>query len=230
MGRPEGGRHDQLGHVPAEGLLGAVAERRLGRTVPTDDTSAVIHRHDRIERRLEHRTKPRLAGVDGLFGVSPHDELPDLAAELAHRREQPLVRLAQLLREELHHPHDAPRAVQREAEGRVQAAPPGDVGPRKVRVLGSVNHPFGLTGEEHLAGQPDAFISGEKRLARDNLSNVAPTPFNVWMFSTHPPTVERIEMAEQGRGHGGQHARMGVAGAGAKKQARRRVELTGDGH
>jgi STE24 endopeptidase len=48
-----------------------------------------------------------------------------------------------------------------------------------------------------LAGRPDAFISGEKRLARDNLTNVAPTPFNVWMFSTHPPTVERIEMAEQ---------------------------------
>jgi STE24 endopeptidase len=50
-----------------------------------------------------------------------------------------------------------------------------------------------------LAGKPDAFIAGELRLARDNLSNVAPTPFNVWMFSTHPPAVERIEMAEEWR-------------------------------
>ena len=46
-----------------------------------------------------------------------------------------------------------------------------------------------------LARKPGAFIEAEKRLARDNLSNVVPTPFNVWMFSTHPPTVERIEMA-----------------------------------
>jgi STE24 endopeptidase len=48
-----------------------------------------------------------------------------------------------------------------------------------------------------LAGRPDAFISAEERLARDNLSNLAPTPFNVWMFSSHPPAVERIEMAEK---------------------------------
>jgi STE24 endopeptidase len=48
-----------------------------------------------------------------------------------------------------------------------------------------------------VAGQPGAFIAAEERLARDNLSNVAPTPFNVWMFSTHPPPVERIRMAEE---------------------------------
>jgi STE24 endopeptidase len=47
-----------------------------------------------------------------------------------------------------------------------------------------------------LAGQPDAFIDGEKKMARDNKANVAPTPWNVWLFSTHPPTVERIHMAE----------------------------------
>jgi STE24 endopeptidase len=48
-----------------------------------------------------------------------------------------------------------------------------------------------------LTQKPEAFIAAEKRLALDNLSNVAPTPFNVWMFSTHPPTVDRIEMAEE---------------------------------
>jgi STE24 endopeptidase len=48
-----------------------------------------------------------------------------------------------------------------------------------------------------LAGKPDAFIDAEKRMARQNLSNVAPTAFNSWMFGSHPPTVERIEMAEQ---------------------------------
>jgi len=48
-----------------------------------------------------------------------------------------------------------------------------------------------------LASKPAAFIEAEIRLARDNLSNVAPAPFNVWMFSTHPPPVERIKMAEE---------------------------------
>ena len=48
-----------------------------------------------------------------------------------------------------------------------------------------------------LAGQPKAFIVGERKLANDNKSNVAPTPWNVWLYSTHPPTVERIEMAKE---------------------------------
>lgn len=48
-----------------------------------------------------------------------------------------------------------------------------------------------------LARHPNAFIECEKKLARDNLGNVAPTPWNVWLFATHPPTVERIRMAEE---------------------------------
>jgi STE24 endopeptidase len=48
-----------------------------------------------------------------------------------------------------------------------------------------------------LSQNPAAFIAAEKRLALDNVSNVAPTPFNVWMFATHPPTVDRIQMAEE---------------------------------
>jgi STE24 endopeptidase len=47
-----------------------------------------------------------------------------------------------------------------------------------------------------LARQPGAFIAAEKRLAVDNIGNVAPLPFSVWLFSTHPPAVERIKMAE----------------------------------
>lgn len=48
-----------------------------------------------------------------------------------------------------------------------------------------------------LADHPRAFIAAEKRLARDNLSNVAPTPFSVWLFASHPPAVERIRMGEE---------------------------------
>ncbi len=50
-----------------------------------------------------------------------------------------------------------------------------------------------------LAGQPEAFISGERVLAATNKSNVTPTPWNVWLFSSHPTTVERIRMAKEWR-------------------------------
>ncbi len=50
-----------------------------------------------------------------------------------------------------------------------------------------------------LAGQADAFISSERVLAVTNKSNVTPTPWNVWLFSSHPTTVERIRMAEEWR-------------------------------
>lgn len=46
-----------------------------------------------------------------------------------------------------------------------------------------------------LGGQPDAFIKAEIQLARDNVMNVAPHPFNVWLFSSHPTPIERIQAA-----------------------------------
>jgi STE24 endopeptidase len=48
-----------------------------------------------------------------------------------------------------------------------------------------------------LAGMPDAFIRAEQGLARHNKGNVVPAPWNVWFFSTHPPTLDRIEMARE---------------------------------
>jgi STE24 endopeptidase len=47
-----------------------------------------------------------------------------------------------------------------------------------------------------LGRQPDVFIAAERKLAIDNISNVAPAPWNVWLFNTHPPALERIQMAE----------------------------------
>jgi STE24 endopeptidase len=48
-----------------------------------------------------------------------------------------------------------------------------------------------------LAGQPKAFKEAEIRLARDNISNVAPNRLSVLWFATHPTVVERIRMAEE---------------------------------
>jgi STE24 endopeptidase len=48
-----------------------------------------------------------------------------------------------------------------------------------------------------LYGHPDVFIAAEERLARDNISNVAPNPLSVWLFASHPPAVERIHIAQE---------------------------------
>jgi STE24 endopeptidase len=48
-----------------------------------------------------------------------------------------------------------------------------------------------------LADHPDVFTAVEQKMARDNKSNVAPTPWNVWLFSSHPSTVERIRTAKE---------------------------------
>jgi STE24 endopeptidase len=48
-----------------------------------------------------------------------------------------------------------------------------------------------------LARQPEAFIAAEVKLVRDNLGNPAPPPWNVFLFASHPPALERIEMAQR---------------------------------
>jgi STE24 endopeptidase len=50
-----------------------------------------------------------------------------------------------------------------------------------------------------IAKQPEAFIAAEIKLVRDNIDNPAPAPWNVWLFATHPPAVERIEAAQRWR-------------------------------
>lgn len=47
-----------------------------------------------------------------------------------------------------------------------------------------------------LIDNPQFAMECEKRMAIDNQANVAPSPWNSWMFSTHPSTVERIETAK----------------------------------
>jgi STE24 endopeptidase len=50
-----------------------------------------------------------------------------------------------------------------------------------------------------LYGHPEVFIEAERRLARDNIGNVAPSDLNVFLFASHPPTLDRIAMAERQR-------------------------------
>jgi STE24 endopeptidase len=48
-----------------------------------------------------------------------------------------------------------------------------------------------------MSKNPAAFISAEIKMAKDNRSDVAPLPWNVLLFATHPPVVDRINMAKE---------------------------------
>jgi hypothetical protein len=113
----------------------------------------LVHRHDRVERRLQDRAQARLARANLLLRVPARDELADLAAESAHRLEQPLVGLAKLPREELHHADDPPGAAQREPERRVEAGASRSIGARKVPVGRRVRHPHRLAAQQHPSGK-----------------------------------------------------------------------------
>jgi STE24 endopeptidase len=41
-------------------------------------------------------------------------------------------------------------------------------------------------------GRPEAFAAALKRLSADNLSNLTPHPFYVWLEYSHPPILERV--------------------------------------
>lgn len=47
-----------------------------------------------------------------------------------------------------------------------------------------------------ISGEKKAFRSVHQALARKNLADVLPHPLTVWFFYTHPPTLERLEMAK----------------------------------
>lgn len=49
----------------------------------------------------------------------------------------------------------------------------------------------------NLSKKPLAFKAAEIRLATQNKANVAPSRFNVLLFATHPPVVERIQAADE---------------------------------
>jgi STE24 endopeptidase len=50
-----------------------------------------------------------------------------------------------------------------------------------------------------LTGKAEAFIEAKKKLALNNINNLAPNPITVFLFATHPPAVERIQMAKDWR-------------------------------
>ena len=52
-----------------------------------------------------------------------------------------------------------------------------------------------------LAHDAEAFIRAERRLAVRNKGNLTPSRWNVWLFGSHPPAIERIRMAQMWRGN-----------------------------
>lgn len=43
-----------------------------------------------------------------------------------------------------------------------------------------------------VTGNPRAMVEALRKLSKDNLSNLTPHPFYVWLNYSHPPVVARI--------------------------------------
>ncbi|MEW6712522.1 MAG: M48 family metallopeptidase, partial [Candidatus Riflebacteria bacterium] len=53
------------------------------------------------------------------------------------------------------------------------------------------------TAALELTGLKDVYISAQKRLSADNRSDLTPSPLRVFWLYSHPPALERIELAEK---------------------------------
>jgi STE24 endopeptidase len=73
----------------------------------------------------------------------------------------------------------------------VSGAPVGLIGNRLSRAIERRADDFSL----RLAGAPDAFISFERRIALQNVSDLDPPRWLSSVLATHPPTLERIGAA-----------------------------------
>jgi len=154
--------------------------QRLGERTKGDDEIETVLAHELGHWRHDHIAKgialATLGGLVGLFLLSrilrwAVGRRPFLLASPADPAGLPLVLLLMMLASWLTLPIQ--NGISRYFERQADAA------------------------SLELARKPDAFIEAERRLALDNPGNVAPSPFNTWMFATHPPAVERIEMAER---------------------------------
>jgi hypothetical protein len=151
----QGRRDDRLGQFPAQDLGPAVAERPLGGRVELDDPPPVVDGDDAVQGGLEDGRLARFALAHRLLGLLAPDELPDLAADGGHHRQQLVVRLLQRAVEELDHAEHLAAAPDREAEGAVQADPGRGRGPGEVGVRQHVRDPGGRAAGPDPAGQPD---------------------------------------------------------------------------
>ena len=43
-------------------------------------------------------------------------------------------------------------------------------------------------------GDAEALVAGLKKLSKNNLDNLTPHPFHVWLTYSHPPVLERIQL------------------------------------
>lgn len=76
-----------------------------------------------------------------------------------------------------------------------------------MRILGNVaSRKWEFEADAYAAeatGRPEAMIEALKKLSKDNLSNLTPDPFYVFMNYSHPPVLQRIEALQNSRSAAG---------------------------
>src|ERR1700678_1496531 len=90
------------------------------------------------------------------------DKLPDLVADGCHHVEQILVRLPNVTAEEFDDAEDLTAQQDREGKGPVQAFVCGDVGTRKIPIMGNIRDVRRRTARPDSARQPPAWREGAR--------------------------------------------------------------------
>ena len=94
------------------------------------------------------------------FGLTPLDELTDVAADAGHHLGQFAVRRADAPAEELHHAQELDPIPNRETNRPVQALPGGDGRTGQAGLRCQVGNPGQCLTGPHTARQPDAWRMG----------------------------------------------------------------------
>src|SRR5262249_15631177 len=71
----------------------------------------------------------------------------------------------------------------------------GGGGPRRKSTTPRFRAPGGQAAPPR-GRQPPGVLDAARRMAKENHTNLAPSPFVVWLFHSHRTVVERIKMAE----------------------------------
>src|SRR5207244_12148239 len=95
----------------------------------------------------------------GSLDPLPFNELSDLASDVAHYRQEPLIRLEDLPAVEIDHPYRCRPVQDRDAEGSVQPRPNGSCRFRQVGILRDVDDPQRCTVGKY----PERTVDMEKR-------------------------------------------------------------------
>src|SRR2546426_778306 len=152
MALAQGRGDNHLGHFLAENLLPPITKNPFGRRIEFGDATLLIDGHNTIRGGFQDRSFPRFALLQRSLCPLPFQELSDLTSDAAEHFQQCVIRLTNLMAEELHHREKPPTKQDRKREGRVESFRSRNRRAREVLILGYIGNPSGFQARPYPSG------------------------------------------------------------------------------